>query len=205
MLNVTDPPRPDSSRRVAADERSECDRLGEFKSGRADFLAIPEPCVSRRRTSWAGRVASAGDGFFRPTRVGAVCRTTNPTWTLLAADSSDRAEHVENILDEVEADARDRKYPVGSEDLAAEYADQPIDMPNETESMGDVFRRLDDEYETPEEVREALHGELTGGGGRAQRVQRRAGPDGDRRRRGRRHRLALLRRGKSSNAPPSSK
>lgn len=77
----------------------------------------------------------------------------------------DRAEHVENILDEVEADARDRKYPVGSEDLAAEYADQPIDMPNETESMGDVFRRLDDEYETPEEVREALHGELTGEAG----------------------------------------
>ncbi|EMA39910.1 DUF5789 family protein [Halococcus hamelinensis] len=80
-----------------------------------------------------------------------------------------RAEHVENILDEVEADVRDRKYPVGSEDLATEYADQPIDMPNETESMGDVFRRLDDEYDTPEGVREALHGELTGeAGGRGE-------------------------------------
>lgn len=77
----------------------------------------------------------------------------------------DRAEHVENILDEVETDVRDRKYPVRSEELATEYADQPIDMPNETESMGSVFRRLDDEYDTPEEVREALHGELTGAAG----------------------------------------
>jgi|SRR5699024_6950903 len=77
----------------------------------------------------------------------------------------DRTEHVENILDEVETDVRDRKYPVRSEELATEYADQPIDMPNETESMGDVFRRLDDEYDTPEEVREALHGELTGTAG----------------------------------------
>jgi hypothetical protein len=77
----------------------------------------------------------------------------------------DRAEHVENILEEVETDVRDRKYPVRSEELATEYADQPIDMPNETESMGSVFRRLDDEYDTPEEVREALHGELTGEAG----------------------------------------
>ena len=77
----------------------------------------------------------------------------------------ERTEHVENILDEVETDARDRKYPVRSEELATEYADQPIDMPNETESMGSVFRRLDDEYDTPEEIREALHGELTGEAG----------------------------------------
>jgi hypothetical protein len=77
----------------------------------------------------------------------------------------DRAEHVENILDDVEADVSDRQYPVRSEELATEYADQPIDMPNETESMGSVFDRLDDEYDTPEEVREALHGELTGEAG----------------------------------------
>ena len=57
----------------------------------------------------------------------------------------ERAEHVENILNEVETDVRDRKYPVRSEELATEYADQPIDMPNETESMGSVFDRLDDE------------------------------------------------------------
>ena len=77
----------------------------------------------------------------------------------------DRAEHVENILDEVETDVSDRKYPVRSEELATEYADQPLDMPNETESMGSVFDRLDDEYDTPEEIREALHGELTGEAG----------------------------------------
>lgn len=77
----------------------------------------------------------------------------------------ERTEHVENILDEVETDVRDRKYPIRSEELATEYADQPIDMPNETESMGSVFDRLDDQYDTPEEVREALHGELTGEAG----------------------------------------
>ncbi len=81
----------------------------------------------------------------------------------------ERTEHVENILDEVETDIRDRKYPVRSEELATDYADQPIDLPNETESMGSVFRRLEDEYDTPEEVREALHGELTGeAGGRGE-------------------------------------
>ena len=77
----------------------------------------------------------------------------------------DRAEHVENILDDVEADVSERQYPVRSEELATEYADQPIDMPNETESMGSVFDRLDDEYDTPREVREALYGELTGEAG----------------------------------------
>ena len=81
----------------------------------------------------------------------------------------DRAEHVEQILDEVETDVRDRKYPVRSEELATDYADQPIDLPNETESMGSVFRRLEDEYDTPKEVREALYGELTGeAGGRSE-------------------------------------
>jgi hypothetical protein len=78
---------------------------------------------------------------------------------------NERAEHVENILDEVETEARDRKYPVRSEELATDYADQPIDMPNETESMGSVFDRLDEEYDSPEEIREALHGELTGEAG----------------------------------------
>ena len=77
----------------------------------------------------------------------------------------ERAEHVESILDDVEADVRDRKYPIRSEELATEYADQPLDMPNETESMGDVFRRLDEEYDSPAELREALGGELTGAAG----------------------------------------
>ena len=75
------------------------------------------------------------------------------------------AEHVENILDAVETDVRDRKYPVRSEELATEYADQPLDLPNETESVGSAFDRLDEEYDTPREVRESLYDELSGEAG----------------------------------------
>ena len=76
----------------------------------------------------------------------------------------ERAESVERILDEVERDLGDQEYPVRNEELAQQYADQPLDMPNETESLGSVFDRMSqrDEYDTPEEVREALYGELTG-------------------------------------------
>jgi len=55
------------------------------------------------------------------------------------------------------------KYPVTSEELAVEYGDEVIDLPNETESLGSVFDRLVDErFESPEEVREAIYNELTG-------------------------------------------
>lgn len=76
----------------------------------------------------------------------------------------DRAESVERILDDVERDLGDQEYPVRNEELAQQYADQPLDMPNETESLGSVFDRMSqrEEYDTPEEVREALYGELTG-------------------------------------------
>ena len=47
---------------------------------------------------------------------------------------------------------------MSSAELGTEYADQPIDLPNETETVGDVFDRLDSAVET----REALYGELTG-------------------------------------------
>ena len=77
----------------------------------------------------------------------------------------ERAERVESILDEVETDVRDRKYPVRSEELATEYADQPLDLPNETESVGSAFDRLDEEYDTPEAVRESLYNELSGEAG----------------------------------------
>lgn len=57
----------------------------------------------------------------------------------------------------------EHKYPTTSEELATEYADQEIDMANETESLGDVFDRLVDEhYESAEEAREAAYGEITG-------------------------------------------
>lgn len=80
----------------------------------------------------------------------------------------ERTEHVENILNDVSGLLDEDKYPTTSEELATEYADEPIDLPNETESLGSVFDRLVDErFETPEEAREALYGELTGPAGPA--------------------------------------
>lgn len=80
------------------------------------------------------------------------------------ARKSKRTDHVENILDETESLFRDRKYPVRSEELATEYANHPIDLANETESLGSVFDRMTDreEFESSDEVREALYNELTG-------------------------------------------
>jgi hypothetical protein len=60
-------------------------------------------------------------------------------------------------------------YPVESSEVQAAYAEGRIDVPNETESMGDAFDRLaDTTYETEQEVREALLGELTGRAGEGQ-------------------------------------
>jgi hypothetical protein len=75
-----------------------------------------------------------------------------------------RAENVEHVLDETEALLRDQKFPVTTEELATQYADQPLDLTNETESLGSVFDRMTDqqEFESAEEVREALYNELTG-------------------------------------------
>jgi hypothetical protein len=78
----------------------------------------------------------------------------------------ERSEHVENVLDGVDGLLDEDKYPTTSEELAVEYANEPIDLPNETESLGSVFDRLVDErFETPEEAREHLYGELTGPAG----------------------------------------
>ncbi|XVH31237.1 hypothetical protein ACNS7O_12690 [Haloferacaceae archaeon DSL9] len=76
----------------------------------------------------------------------------------------DRAETVEQMIaDQAGGLLEERTYPTTSEELAAEYANHEIDLPNETESLGSVFDRLVDErYDSPEEAREALVGELTG-------------------------------------------
>jgi len=75
----------------------------------------------------------------------------------------EQTEHVENILDQTEAMPGEQKYPTTSEELAAEHADQPLDLPNETESLGSVFDRLKDErFESVEDAREALHAAITG-------------------------------------------
>ncbi|RDI71355.1 DUF5789 family protein [Halopelagius longus] len=74
----------------------------------------------------------------------------------------ERTEHVENILKETDTSLDDHKYPATSEELSRAYGDQTTDLPNETESLGSVFDRLDDEYDTAQEAREAVYNELTG-------------------------------------------
>jgi len=79
---------------------------------------------------------------------------------------SNRAKTTESILEDAERHLGEIEYPVRGEELASEYATTPIDMPNETESLGSVFDRLADEaFESPEEVREAVYGEVTGNAG----------------------------------------
>ena len=76
--------------------------------------------------------------------------------------SHEHTQRVEDMLGDVGMFAED-KYPATSEELAVEYADQEIDLPNETESLGSVFDRLVDErFESPDEAREAVLHELTG-------------------------------------------
>lgn len=75
----------------------------------------------------------------------------------------ERAEHVEQVLDAVEADLDEQAYPTNSDDLAAQYRGSEYDLVNETESMADAFDRLADEYDAfadPEAAREALTAEL---------------------------------------------
>ncbi|RQG96628.1 DUF5789 family protein [Natrarchaeobius chitinivorans] len=79
---------------------------------------------------------------------------------------SRRADRSESILEDVERHLGELEYPVTSEEIAAEYGSEPIDMPNETESLGSVFDRLaGEQYDDPEEVREAVYGEITGEAG----------------------------------------
>jgi hypothetical protein len=74
----------------------------------------------------------------------------------------ERTETVEDMLGDVGM-LEESKYPATSEELAVEYADQEIDLANETESLGSVFDRLVDErFESPDEAREAILNELTG-------------------------------------------
>ena len=82
----------------------------------------------------------------------------------------ERTEHVEHALAGTDELLGEHKYPTTSEELATEYADERLDLPNETESLGSVFDRLVDErYESAEEAREAVYNELTGeAGGRSE-------------------------------------
>lgn len=78
----------------------------------------------------------------------------------------ERTERVEDIVAHAGGLLGEHEYPTSSEELAADYADEPLDLPNETESLGSVFDRLTDErFETETEAREALYHELTGTAG----------------------------------------
>jgi hypothetical protein len=57
----------------------------------------------------------------------------------------------------------EHKFPTTSEELAVDYGDEPVDMANETESMGSVLDRLEGErFDSAREVEEAISNELTG-------------------------------------------
>ena len=72
------------------------------------------------------------------------------------ARQHERASTVEDILSDVREDLGRQSYPTTSEDLAATYADSPTELPNETESLGSAFDRMDDRFEDAEEAYEAL-------------------------------------------------
>lgn len=74
----------------------------------------------------------------------------------------ERAEHTEHILAEAEELLHAHDYPTNAAELAEEYANQPADLPTDTESMGDVFDRLSGQFDTAQEAREALLNEVTG-------------------------------------------
>jgi hypothetical protein len=74
----------------------------------------------------------------------------------------EHTESVEDMLGRVGL-LEEEKYPTTAEELAVEYGDQEIDLPNETESLGSVFDRLVDErFESPDEAREAIYRAVTG-------------------------------------------
>ncbi|MXV62908.1 DUF2795 domain-containing protein [Natronorubrum sp. JWXQ-INN-674] len=53
--------------------------------------------------------------------------------------------------------AADHDYPATTEELISEYGDQTIELPNGTETVGDVLARLESEtFETADDVRLAL-------------------------------------------------
>ncbi|WP_135853267.1 DUF5789 family protein [Halorussus salinus] len=78
----------------------------------------------------------------------------------------ERTESVEDMLGEAGRMLGEHKYPATSEELATEYGDQPLDLGNETESLGSVFDRLVDErFDTADEAREAVYDQITGEAG----------------------------------------
>jgi hypothetical protein len=80
------------------------------------------------------------------------------------ARQDERSDHVEHIVREATESMGDLSFPVSTEEIQAEYGDEPLSLPNETENLADALDRIqqDGEYESVREVREALFHELTG-------------------------------------------
>lgn len=76
----------------------------------------------------------------------------------------ERARNVERIVEGIGSVTDDLKYPVRSEEIAAEYADQADDLPNETEDLATAIDRLETDraFDSPEALHEAIVDELTG-------------------------------------------
>jgi hypothetical protein len=79
-----------------------------------------------------------------------------------AARQRERAASVERILAEVEARLDDHKFPTRADELAEVYRDDPIELPNDTESVAAVLDRRDERFEAPAEVREAVQRAVSG-------------------------------------------
>lgn len=75
----------------------------------------------------------------------------------------DRESAVEDVLAGVRADLGERSYPTTSERLASTYADEPTEFPNETESLGSAFDRIDDQFADADEAWAALLAEFEQG------------------------------------------
>lgn len=75
----------------------------------------------------------------------------------------ERTAGVEEIVDET---LEGVSYPTNASEMKAAYGETRAEVANETEAMGDVFDRLEnEEYDTYEDAREAVLGELTGRAG----------------------------------------
>lgn len=67
----------------------------------------------------------------------------------------DRAERNERILDHFERLVDDVKFPANTAELRAELRDAPDEV-GESESLGSLLDRLDDEYADEQEARDAV-------------------------------------------------
>lgn len=76
--------------------------------------------------------------------------------TEATARQHERAATVEAILEETESMLADHKFPTRREELAAVYAADPRDLPNETEAPGSVFDRLREQFGSARAAMRAL-------------------------------------------------